>query len=1292
MAFDQQLGDDVTPPGDLTPIGDASVPRSGRRAAQRGEVEVGDTLGDYAIERRLGAGGMGEVFAARGPAGELVALKVLATAGSRALYRFKREFRALADVRHPNLITLHALVVPAAGVPFFTMELIDGVPFSEYVRGRTARGRLPNLMRLGRALAQLVVGLHHLHLAGYLHRDVKPSNVLVTRAGRVVILDFGLVSERASDDTRLTHDGVNPLGTPAYMSPEQALSHQASAASDHYAVGVMLYECLTGELPFKGSAIEVMLHKQEGDIPDPRAVVAAVPDELRSLCMRLLAREQHERPEGPAVLETLDELELTHSASGSGSDSGAGRSGSFAGTSMSSSALRSSEARLGVRAPFIGRKAELAELTTALRDVEETKVATTVHVHGPSGLGKSALIARFLARAKRKHEVLVLSGRCYERESVPYKGVDAIIDELSLHLRALPAVELAALQPRALGPLTQIFPVLGDVWAPPKTPGPGDAAELRRLGLAALRELVVRLASRRPLLLTIDDFQWADLDSVRLLQALVRPPAAPAMLTVLSFREDLELRPAAREVLAELRDNAALAGQDVRALGLGPLAEADARDLTLTLMGDAADPELAAGLVERAGANPFAIAQLVRGLVLGGDATAELSVDELVTRRIVELEPLARRLVAIVAVAGGPVAPAVLVELLELEPGASLTALIDELCGQALVVRTRGPAHVTTGASEAGELAGRPIEAAHGRISELVLAELDPEELRSLHAGLAEVLERQGADLETIAEHFFLAGDAERAVDYSARAAESAAAALAFARAVELYERTLELLPAKTPAARRHALRLALAEQLTNTGHGARAADILLELAVVSPVEDAWALRRRAAVQLLSAGRLDEGLDLSATLLRELGERLPRGFWSAVWMIVRERARLWLRGRRGRPALREAEAVPAQLLTRVDLLASVTTGLWLQEVIVSQALHSRALVLAREAGEPRRLGMMLSLEFVTLAARGRVEQARGVMVECRELAARVDEPELDRAIDLATAMIEWFAPRMAAARVKLGALLRRLESAPQADWIRAYGAIRYAEACMYQGRLAELRRELPGWIATARDHGNLHELASLCGIRATISLYYDDIGEARSSLEAGREVWASSRYTIPDLTLDLSAVNVEIYAARFAEAERVLDIALTSLRDAGLTRIPLLRTMLDVSRARWVARALLHDRDNVALARELDRACKRQREGASTLDRGEVWIHDATLHSLRGETDAVRRCLRLAENVFDEHGQRGLLAAVQLRLADLTRGRESADYEARALAYLSEEGVSNRRRFVEWLVPLAPSR
>ena len=143
----------------------------------------------------------------------------------------------------------------------------------------------------------------------------------------------------------------------------------------------------------------------------------------------------------------------------------------------------------------------------------------------------------------------------------------------------------------------------------------------------------------------IDDFQWADVDSVRLLNALMRPPDPPAMLVMLGFRDDLAPSPA----MTELTDPAALVGRDVRELALGPLAEQDALDLTMKLMGDAADPRLARIYVERAGANPFFLAQMVLGANVEG--VGELSLDEIVARRIVDLDADRRELLAFAAVA-----------------------------------------------------------------------------------------------------------------------------------------------------------------------------------------------------------------------------------------------------------------------------------------------------------------------------------------------------------------------------------------------------------------------------------------------------------------------------------------------------------------------------------------------------------------------------------------------------------------------------------------------------------------
>ncbi len=260
--------------------------------------------GRYELRGTLGSGGMGVVYRALDRVRDReVALKSLRTTDGRALFRFKREFRALSDLVHPNLVALHELTT-AGGEWMFAMELIDGEPFSTWVRPSAAAGA-PGILdeaRLRDALGQLADGLTALHEAGKLHRDLKPSNVLVDRGGRVVILDFGLVVSVARSDH--THERA-AVGTPAFMAPEQAGDLPLTAAADWYAVGVMLYEALTGARPFAGPVAQLMARKRIEDPPPPDVVDPSVPPALAALCVALLDRAPARRPSGRAVLAAL---------------------------------------------------------------------------------------------------------------------------------------------------------------------------------------------------------------------------------------------------------------------------------------------------------------------------------------------------------------------------------------------------------------------------------------------------------------------------------------------------------------------------------------------------------------------------------------------------------------------------------------------------------------------------------------------------------------------------------------------------------------------------------------------------------------------------------------------------------------------------------------------------------------------------------------------------------------------------------------------------------------------------
>ena len=314
----------------------------------------------FRLLRRIGAGGMGVVYEAEDKRSRArVALKTLKVADAASIYRFKNEFRSLADVVHPNLVALHDLFADASGL-FFTMELIEGVDFLRYVTGgdlttpqtrvdplaetthdtdrepsavvvATGREAAPTTApdvpvaapttrprcdydRLRLSLRQLAAGIIALHSAGKLHRDIKPSNVMVTTEGRVVLLDFGLVRSLYPGGDRATAEH-QISGTAEYMSPEQAASLELSGASDWYSVGVMMFQSLTGSVPFRGSTLRVLMDKQHADARRPSTLVPEIPTDLDTLCWALLRRRPEERPSGDSILEQLgDELLVTHAA------------------------------------------------------------------------------------------------------------------------------------------------------------------------------------------------------------------------------------------------------------------------------------------------------------------------------------------------------------------------------------------------------------------------------------------------------------------------------------------------------------------------------------------------------------------------------------------------------------------------------------------------------------------------------------------------------------------------------------------------------------------------------------------------------------------------------------------------------------------------------------------------------------------------------------------------------------------------------------------------------------------
>jgi eukaryotic-like serine/threonine-protein kinase len=267
----------------------------GARSRPQGEFTGTDR---FTVMRELGSGGMGIVYAVHDRLrDQTVALKTLLHADPAAIHYLKQEFRGLADVAHPNLVSLYELVIEPPRC-FFTMELVNGVNLVDDLR-RSPGSVSWRLDRLRFVFRQLADGLCELHRSGKLHRDIKPSNVLVTPEGRVVILDFGLIADVTTDS-----DGgaAAPAGTPAYISPEHVSGLAATEASDWYGVGITLYEALAGRVTFEGPFDEQLRRKSETDPPSPSQIAGNVPDDLSAICMDLIARQPERRLRGRDAL------------------------------------------------------------------------------------------------------------------------------------------------------------------------------------------------------------------------------------------------------------------------------------------------------------------------------------------------------------------------------------------------------------------------------------------------------------------------------------------------------------------------------------------------------------------------------------------------------------------------------------------------------------------------------------------------------------------------------------------------------------------------------------------------------------------------------------------------------------------------------------------------------------------------------------------------------------------------------------------------------------------------------
>lgn len=1184
---------------------------------------MGDRPGRFELVKKLGGGGFGTVYRAFDHAlGGPVALKVMSGQKARDLFLFKQEFRGLAELRHEHLIRLHELH-QFGELWFFTMELVDGVPFDRFVR---PDGVL-DPERLREALRQLLRALHHLHEHGRVHRDIKPQNVLVDGHGRLVVLDFGLAVQ-----TDEVGKGLVPglgAGTRRYLAPENLTGGALGPAADLYAVGVMLADALLGRAIAPGEVPTF-----EGD--------------LASLAKSLLASVPEQRPSAMAALALL-------------------------GWQTSASGL------VGVAGPdtigTLGRELELERLREAWAACADGR-ARVVLVEGPSGVGKSALVDLFVERLladadPSRPAPWVLRGRCHAEEAVPHKLLDGLVDQLASQLSALPVAEREAKRPAEVSALTQLFPVLGAVF-----PGGARVADAvtdpRELAAQGLADLLERIAAERPVVLVVDDLQWGDKDGAAILGALLmaKPKGRRGLFFVATTRpasDDGVERPAWLVAwLAQLGRRRSRVALDT--VVLEPLKLAASTRLARALLADEmASDELAETIARASGGIPLFIRELARWTRTRGTAGPEdatptgsfaPSLELMLDRRCAALSPPAARLLAVVSLAGRPVARRAAARAAELEDAPA-----------ALVELTRAHlAHV----DDVGDRAR--LMPVHDRVRQAALQRLPEAERTDIFRRLAPAAEAEGGvDPAVLGAWYRGAGDTMRELEHCIEAGLRAADQLSLEHAAGQLQRALELMPEDDPRVGKVAARLGAVLGLA--GHAREGAAAFLLAARHHEGLFALELERLGLDLIGQSGDVERAQPRALALLRRVGVKAPRTAPGALIGWLRARRKVRRRGLAFEPR-------PVEPLRRLALDARLTAGfLWSQThflrswCVLTEGLHE-----ALEVGDAERVATFLCVELGLAAMRAMEERSpweQAVVEALGPLVARY--PEVRGRYETALALngfLHGDFERSADHAQRAEALLAtRHDAGIDVHIARIFGL----EALYLSGRWRLLIERL-GAVEAAYGSGSSLFFAGIVDLQTG---WMADLLADRPEL--GRErIARGSRFIDPnDRTAHIGRLIARVELALYESGGRgrlaaeALSETWGPLMRSGLTRIfPLVRVLSESIRLR------------VAMAsgesRAVARSRRRLRRGGTRL--GLAWEAVARAF-IAGSGQRTEAALSEAELHFEARGMALHAASARWRRGRLLGGERGLARVASAEEVIGAEVPLPPERVVALLLP-----
>jgi tetratricopeptide (TPR) repeat protein len=942
---------------------------------------------------------------------------------------------------------------------------------------------------------------------------------------------------------------------------------------------------------------------------------------------------------------------------------------------------------------FLGRDAELEALRSHHRSARGG-APTIVLLGGASGIGKTALVGQFLAElgeqvAPDEKPPIILSGRCYQRETAPFKAITRIVEELA-HWLGRGAVEPEEVLPERMGELRALFPVLRTVGPPPQLQQQlaGEPSQLRRQAFQAFRELLHRLTRLRTVVVFIDDLHWADDATFDLLFSLARPPQGPPLLLLATYREERIDRSPAFDRFAQM----VLRWPDATSLELEPLSPAETERLVAALLRQsvsldlAADAQLVADLAREAEGSPFWAGELVSYVrsqldrqpadTDGGDGPlldpARIRLENVLSRRIELLPGPSRRLLQVLATAGDPLPQQVLAEAAAIaQSSADWEAGITRLRAERLV-RTSGQ-----GSAE-------QIDTYHDRIRETVAASLVEAERREIHARLARAMENCGPErVEFLAAHWTAAGDPDAARSFVVRAADRAMETLAFERAAELYRQALEL----DPEGKRR-LRRCLADALNYDGKAAQAAQAYLAAAGETTAEMSLELRGLAAEQYLRAGQISRGLATQREVLQEVGIRAPESPLGALLSAGLQRMALRLRGLGFRE--RGETELPRETLARLEVLRSACTYLPLVDIILSVDLNTRYVRYATRAGDVRHHGLSLVYEAAHRATYGgprNIANGRKLMELGSSYVDRSGDQRAKGIELILKGFIEFFDGAWQAGVEHTAEAERVLTKCRGGHWELGQAKLWYGMNQQELGEFRSLRERLDHWVSEAVRLGDRFSATSLRTRLNLVWLAADEPEKARAEIEGALDTWPEGVFSLQHYWHMRARMEQHLY---LGEGERAVDLfreARDGFYRSQLRHVQIIRAEADYARGRACVLAAAKGADSVWLreARRVARSLLREGMGYTR-----AWGSVVAAGVARVEGERERELIARLDASMELARQASLwahLAALRIGKGQLLGGEPGAALVIQGERWMQAHGIERPLLMSRLLAP-----